>query len=165
MAGEHQRIDAQPLLAAAQGTAQLQIPEVGAQQQDALTAVDGRLVVLRSHQLDLLLRDVATPARQLVERRLAKAQEVAKARSRLGGQRHPLRAGEALEPGQIGLGCLALGTAGQPEVTDDRVEQQGKPAPPQQAVAGQHDLHAEQRSPLRGARPVGMALAPQPGRP
>ncbi|MOA00045.1 hypothetical protein D3C78_1193890 [compost metagenome] len=165
MAGEHQRVDAQPLLATAKRAAQLQIAEMGAQQQNALTAVDGRLVVLRSHQLDLLLRDVAAPARQLVERRLAKAQEVAKARSRLGGQRHPLRASEALEAGQIGLGCLALGAAGQPEVADDRIEQQGKTAPPQQAIAGQRDLHAEQRSPLRGARPVGAPLSPQPGHP
>ncbi|WP_378082259.1 hypothetical protein ACFU5E_04625 [Aeromonas bestiarum] len=32
-------------------------------------------------------------------------------------------------------------------------------------MAGQHDLHAEQRAALRRARPVGPALAPQPGRP
>ncbi|MNH18552.1 hypothetical protein D3C79_782570 [compost metagenome] len=149
--GEHQGIDAHLAVPGAERPAQLEIPEVGAEQQQAAARGERRLIVFAPHQLDLFGGDVAAPARQLVQRRLAKAQEVAKAGSRSRGQWNVVGRRKRLEPGQILLRGRPLAAPGQPEVADDGVEQRLEAAPAEQPIAGQHDLHAEPGAPLGGA--------------
>lgn len=111
MIGKDQRIDRHLPQRAAQGAAQLQIAQMGTEDQDPLRPLPERLVGAVVDEFDLLVADLAPPARQLVQHRLAKAQEVTEAAAGLRRQDDATGRGEVFQPLQILGGGAALAHA------------------------------------------------------
>ena len=122
---------------------------MGTEDQDPLRPFPERLVGAVVDELDLFVADLAAPARQLVQHRLAKAQEVTEAAAGLRRQGDAPGRGEVFQPLQILGGGATLAHTGQPEVGDHRIEAELKATPPEGVITPEHEVQPPLGTPLR----------------